>query len=81
MEGLVKFLVEEKNFSEERVRKTATRINSSRGNSTQGRLESFFGPVVTSSPKKRKEVPKGTAKGLVKGPKKGKLGGFKKGNK
>lgn len=76
IEGLVKYLVEEKNFSEERVRRTGNKINASRGKSTQGRLESFFGPVTTtSSAKKRKIDPKET-KG--KGAKKGKLGGFGK---
>lgn len=35
-EGLVKFLVEEKSFNEDRVRKAAERINASRGKSNQG---------------------------------------------
>ena len=38
-DGLVAFLVEEKSFSEDRVRKAAQRINASRSKSTQG--ESF----------------------------------------
>lgn len=35
-EGLVKFLVEEKSFNEDRVRKAVERINASRGKSNQG---------------------------------------------
>lgn len=35
-EGLVKFLVEEKSFNEDRVRRAVERINSSRGKSNQG---------------------------------------------
>ena len=36
VEGLVKFLVEEKSFSEERIRKTAEKIDKSRGKASQG---------------------------------------------
>jgi hypothetical protein len=39
MEGLVKFLVEEKSFNEDRVRKAVERINSSRGKSNQGECQ------------------------------------------
>jgi hypothetical protein len=39
MDGLVKFLVEEKSFNEDRVRKAVERINSSRGKSNQGALQ------------------------------------------
>lgn len=35
-EGVVKFLVEEKSFNEDRVRKAIDRINASRGKSNQG---------------------------------------------
>lgn len=80
IDGLIKFLVEEKNFTEKRVRDAVERINAAKGKSTQGRLESFFGPAKTVSSGsgiKRKEEPKGKGK---KGPanKKGKLGGVGK---
>ena len=35
-DGLVQFLVAEKSFNEDRVRKVAERIRASRGKSTQG---------------------------------------------
>jgi flap endonuclease-1 len=44
--GLVAFLCGEKQFSEERVRSAVKRIQESKGKANQGRLESFFGPVV-----------------------------------
>lgn len=70
-DGLVKFLVEEKNFSEDRVRKTAEKLKAARGKSTQGRLESFFGPVSVKPSTKRKEAP---TKGKAAAAKRGKLG-------
>lgn len=73
VDGLIKFLVEEKSFNEQRVRSAIERINASKGKSTQGRLESFFGPVTMTSGTKRKEEPQGR-KGANK---KGKLGGVK----
>ena len=78
LEGLIKFLVDEKNFNEQRVRSAVERINNAKSKSAQGRLESFFGPgktVTSSTGAKRKEEPKGK-----KGPanKKGKLGGVGK---
>ena len=36
-DGLVKFLVEEKSFSEERIRKVVEKINAARSKATQGR--------------------------------------------
>jgi flap endonuclease-1 len=74
VEGLIKFLVEEKSFNEQRVRSAIERINASKGKSTQGRLESFFGPVTVTSGTKRKEEPQGKKGGANK---KGKLGGVK----
>lgn len=35
-DGLVKFLVEEKSFSEERIRKVIEKVNASRSKATQG---------------------------------------------
>jgi flap endonuclease-1 len=41
-EELVQFLVQEKGFNEERVRNNVKKINSTRGKSSQGRLDAFF---------------------------------------
>ncbi|MEW5307570.1 MAG: hypothetical protein WDW36_009958 [Sanguina aurantia] len=52
-EELVAFLVHEKQFSEDRVRKAVAKIVGAKGKSSQGRLENFFGPVkVTVNEKK-----------------------------
>lgn len=79
-EGLVQFLVHEKTFAEDRVRKAVDRILAARGKANQGRLESFFGPAVVKSSTigKRKEPEpakggKGAKGAAAKGPK-GKLG-------
>ena len=80
-EGLIDFLVREKTFAEERVRKAVDRINSAKGKASQGRLESFFGPakVVSSTVGKRKEAPVPAGKkGGGGAAKKGKLGGMGK---
>eukprot|EP01025_Chloroclados_australasicus_P050597 TRINITY_DN5838_c0_g1_i1.p1 TRINITY_DN5838_c0_g1~~TRINITY_DN5838_c0_g1_i1.p1 ORF type:complete len:414 (-),score=56.52 TRINITY_DN5838_c0_g1_i1:232-1326(-) len=53
---LVEFLVGEKSFNEDRVRKTVEKIISTSGKAKQQRLENFFGPVtVKKSSNKRKE--------------------------
>ncbi|KAL0245989.1 hypothetical protein GEMRC1_007205 [Eukaryota sp. GEM-RC1] len=61
-EGLVEYLVNQKGFQEDRVRKIADRLRKAKKSSNQGRLESFFGPVtvvrrakteVKSPPKKK----------------------------
>ncbi|EDV25984.1 uncharacterized protein TRIADDRAFT_24563 [Trichoplax adhaerens] len=49
---LVKFLVEEKGFSEDRIRRGVEKISKARGTSTQGRLDSFF--TITPGAIKRK---------------------------
>ncbi|EFN50740.1 hypothetical protein CHLNCDRAFT_37697 [Chlorella variabilis] len=82
-EGLIDFLVKEKTFAEDRIRKAVERINAAKGKASQGRLESFFGPakVVSSTMGKRKEVPvaaKGKKGSSGAAPKKGKLGGMGK---
>ncbi|KAJ3282165.1 Elongation of fatty acids protein 2 [Borealophlyctis nickersoniae] len=41
-EGIVEFLVNEKNFTEDRVRKAVQKLTKSMGTATQGRLDSFF---------------------------------------
>ncbi|CAL1544173.1 unnamed protein product [Lymnaea stagnalis] len=72
-EGLVEFMVNQKNFNEERIRNGAKKLLKSRQGTTQGRVDSFFSVVSTSKTSKRKaEEPKGQQK------KKGK-GTFKKG--
>lgn len=43
-EAIINFLVYEKTFNEDRVRKTVQRIQKARSKGQQGRLESFFGP-------------------------------------
>lgn len=73
-DGLVEFLVKEKNFNEDRVKSATQRIIAAKGKSTQGRLDSFFGPS-TVAPAKRRAAP---APPLKTAPKKGKLGGFGK---
>lgn len=40
----------EKNFSEDRVRKTIARIVANKGKANQGRLESFFSVVPKAAP-------------------------------
>jgi len=45
VEGLVKFLVNDKGFSEDRVRSAATRLEKNLKSSQQSRLEGFFKPI------------------------------------
>ena len=40
--GLIKFMVEEKGFSEERIRNGTKKLLKGREGNTQGRLDSFF---------------------------------------
>lgn len=75
VEGLVQFLVHEKNFNEDRVKSAVQRIIAAKSKSTQGRLDSFFGPAKVTQAPKRKATPAAAAKVA---PKKGKLGGFGK---
>ena len=58
-EGLVQFLVREKNFNEDRIRGGTKRLIKARGQSVQGRLDSFFTvkpKVITSEMGKRKQA-------------------------
>jgi len=48
VEGLVQFLVNEKGFSEDRVRSGAARLDKSIKSSQQSRLEGFFKPIPKS---------------------------------
>mmetsp|Transcript_37708 Transcript_37708/g.83993 ORF Transcript_37708/g.83993 Transcript_37708/m.83993 type:complete len:395 (+) Transcript_37708:131-1315(+) len=82
-EGLVTFLVGEKNFSEDRVRKAVQRVVANKGKAGQSRLESFFQPIAKvpsttgaagkdAAGSKRKDAP--GAKGAGPAAKKGKAG-------
>ncbi|KAG1685475.1 Flap endonuclease 1 [Nymphon striatum] len=72
-EELVKYMCEEKGFSEDRIRNGVKKLKNSRNGSTQGRLDSFFKVLPSTNPKRKPEAPKGSAK------KKAKAGGkFKK---
>ncbi|RUS21229.1 PIN domain-like protein [Endogone sp. FLAS-F59071] len=71
IEGLVQFLVNDKGFNEERVRKAAEKLEKNVKGSTQGRLDGFFTVLPkTDVPVKRKADDK-TQKG--KDVKKGKM--------
>ncbi|XP_033755645.1 flap endonuclease 1-like isoform X2 [Pecten maximus] len=76
-DGLIKFMCEEKNFSEDRMRNGMKKLTKARQGTTQGRLDSFFSVVssTTSSTKKRKmDEQKGSSKKKGRGG-----GGFKRG--
>ncbi|OSC97232.1 PIN domain-like protein [Trametes coccinea BRFM310] len=62
IEGLVDFLVKEKGFNEERVRKGAEKLTKFLNAKQQGRLDGFFAVKPKTSPKKEKAEEKG-AKG------------------
>ena len=53
-EEIVKFMVEEKGFNEDRIRNGIKRIIKSRKQSTQGRLDDFFKVLPSNIPAKRK---------------------------
>ncbi|XP_020684248.1 flap endonuclease 1 isoform X2 [Dendrobium catenatum] len=54
-EGLVAFLVNENGFNHDRVVKATEKIKAAKDKGSQGRMESFFKPVInTSEPLKRK---------------------------
>ncbi|KAG2626105.1 flap endonuclease 1 [Panicum virgatum] len=75
--GLITFLVKDNGFNEDRVTKAIEKIKSAKNKSSQGRLESFFKPVAsTSAPLKRKETSEKTTKAAAN--KKTKAGGKKK---
>ncbi|WBW72844.1 FEN-1 endonuclease Rad2 [Schizosaccharomyces osmophilus] len=59
-EGIIKFLVTEKGFNEDRVRLGISRLEKASKTVPQGRLDSFFKPVP-SSPKKPAETGKGAS--------------------
>jgi len=53
VDGLVQFLVTEKGFNEERVRKGADKLSKYLNTKQQGRLDGFFTVQPKTSPKKR----------------------------
>ncbi|KAF2877884.1 flap endonuclease 1 [Massariosphaeria phaeospora] len=54
IEGLVKYLVEEKHFNEDRVRSGAARLQKNMKTAQQSRLEGFFKPVEKTTEEKAK---------------------------
>ena len=58
VEGLRKYLIDEKQFAEERVNKAIERMQKCKGKNSQVRLESFFGPatMVPSSKKLESKI-------------------------
>jgi flap endonuclease-1 len=68
VDGLVQFLVTEKGFSEERVRKGAEKLSKYLNSKQQGRLDGFFTvKPKPASPKKDKGKEKDGGKGKGKG--------------
>lgn len=62
-QGLVDFMVTQKNFSEERIRNGAKKLLKAKQGTMQGRMDSFFSVVSTSKTTKRKaEEPKSAQK-------------------
>ncbi|KAH9942887.1 PIN domain-like protein [Amylocystis lapponica] len=62
VDGLVQFLVTEKGFNEERVRKGADKLTKFLSAKQQGRLDGFFSVQPKASPKKDKSKEKGKGK-------------------
>eukprot|EP01012_Entosiphon_sulcatum_P025467 TRINITY_DN30783_c0_g1_i1.p1 TRINITY_DN30783_c0_g1~~TRINITY_DN30783_c0_g1_i1.p1 ORF type:complete len:389 (-),score=59.42 TRINITY_DN30783_c0_g1_i1:94-1260(-) len=56
-EGLIKFLVDEKGFSRERVESGIKKLIESKERKTQGRLDEFFTPQASPAPKRPREEP------------------------
>jgi flap endonuclease-1 len=52
VDGLVKFLVEEKHFNEDRVRSGASKLTKNLKTAQQSRLEGFFKPVERTAEEK-----------------------------
>eukprot|EP00873_Tetraselmis_striata_P029325 jgi/Tetstr1/449589/TSEL_036676.t1 len=79
VEGVVQFLVKERNFNEERIRKAMAKVEANFGKAKQGRLESFFGATTVKKSTmgvKRQQDAKGKGKGPA--AKKSKAGGVGK---
>ncbi|KAK9766278.1 Elongation of fatty acids protein 2, variant 2 [Basidiobolus ranarum] len=52
-EGLIEFLVKEKGFSEDRVKKGVEKLEKNLKSGTQGRLDGFFKVLPSASPKRK----------------------------
>jgi flap endonuclease-1 len=52
IEGLVKFLVEDKHFNEDRVRNGAAKLMKNMKSAQQSRLEGFFKPIEKTADEK-----------------------------
>ncbi|XP_062376924.1 flap endonuclease 1 [Sardina pilchardus] len=61
-EALIKFMCEEKQFSEDRIRNGCKKIMKSRQGSTQGRLDTFFTVTGSLSSKRKEPQLNGSAK-------------------
>ncbi|XP_014234277.1 flap endonuclease 1 isoform X1 [Trichogramma pretiosum] len=55
-DGLVQFLCGDKQFNEERVRNGAKKLVKARHTGTQGRIDSFFKILPSTTPQKRKQT-------------------------
>jgi len=68
-EGLVEFMVTQKQFSEDRIRNGAKKLIKAKKGTTQGRMDTFFSVVSTakSSTKRKAEETKGSSKKKAKG--------------
>ncbi|KAG8041819.1 hypothetical protein G9C98_007123 [Cotesia typhae] len=55
-EGLVKFMCGDKQFAEDRIRNGCKKLMKAKGASTQGRLDSFFKIIPSTTPSKRKVI-------------------------
>lgn len=65
MDALVEFMCTKNGFQEERIRKSAAKLESARTGAVQGRLDSFFGAIPSSSfaQKRKPDEPVKGAKG------------------
>lgn len=65
-EGLVQFMVEEKGFSEDRIRSGAKKLKKSKQGATQGRLDSFFKAVPSPASESKRKSGDDHSKGPLK---------------
>jgi len=72
-EALVEFMVKQKGFAEDRIRNGAKKILKAKKTSTQGRMDSFFKVLPSTTPKKSEKRKNEDKKGAAK--KKAKTGG------
>ncbi|KAH8554414.1 PIN domain-like protein [Umbelopsis sp. PMI_123] len=62
IEGIVDFLVKEKGFNEERVRKASEKLQKNAKAATQGRIQDFFKAVPTQNAGTKRKAPAGDKK-------------------